>query len=334
MDKKIVVLDTNILLHYKLPAEIDWCKILQAKEVEIVITRKVMGELNAHKDRRTSKWESKRAGIILRAIHSVLDNGNAGTIRPGVTLRLAVFNPSIEFNDYQLNKDVPDDWVLASAIELRDGDKAADVVVVTNDYGLSNTASSLGLEGVWWGDNDYRLPDELDPDLKRIRELEQENRRLRDRVPVLDIQFADGGQTMTLTRLSNPQEYFTQELDRASKQHKKLSVPMCEPKPETHTGAKRTIDIKELRERAKQMAEVVDGILVGARYKYNSRLDKFMKDFEEHLKNRSFYESQVVDIAIVLRNDGTCPADDVDIFVDFPPGTRLLDNDGMPEIGD
>lgn len=329
MDRKVVVIDTNILLHYKLPNEIDWCTKLQCKEAEIIITRKVMSELNAHKDRHASKWESKRASVVIKHIHNTLING--ALLGPKVILTLQSFNPSINFSAYQLHTDAPDDWVLASAVQLHQERNDADVVVLTNDMGQANAAKSLGLQGIWWSDNEYRLPDEPDPDQKRIKQLEDENKKLKDRVPVLDLNFPGQIRKMELSRLRNPQEYVDAELARARSVHQPLDVPDQLPNQEVENKSRRVITKNELFEHLKRMNKVVDGISLGARYDYNSLLKKYLEELEAHLNAVAFYESQVVELQIVVENNGTCPAEDTDISIEFPDGISVMDEDDLPK---
>jgi len=139
---RIVVLDTSILLHYRLLPEIDWLEAVDAKEVEIVLTRTVISELNTHKDRRASRRESTRADTVLRYLHKVWGEEMKAEIRENVWLRREPRSPVIAFADHGLNKDVPDDWIIASALELH-MEYGDDVLIITNDIGQEGAASAL-----------------------------------------------------------------------------------------------------------------------------------------------------------------------------------------------
>jgi hypothetical protein len=61
--------------------------------------------------------------------------------------------------------------------------------------------------------------------------------------------------------------------------------------------------------------------------KYNEGLDSFFTGYERYLRKLAeFYawESRTAAINLVLLNEGSKPADDVDIFMHFPDGFELF----------
>jgi hypothetical protein len=71
--------------------------------------------------------------------------------------------------------------------------------------------------------------------------------------------------------------------------------------------------------------------------RYNEKLDKFFMDYEEYLNDLSSFldwERRTAEIGIMLVNDGSCPADDIDIFIHFPDGFELFEKDEYEKAPD
>lgn len=294
--KKIVMLDTSVLLHYKLPSDIDWLKAVNADEVEIVLTRTVISELNAHKDRRTSRWESKRADAVIKYLQKIWGDGMEAEIRKSTRLRLEPRSPLISFADHGLNKDVPDDWIIATAIELHN-EFGSGFLFITNDIGQEAALRSLGVQTIWWGDNSYRLADQLDP-------TEQENARLKiqiqeyeNRIPKLSVEFDDGQEHRVFALSAITPEQMKVELDSVWKAHN----------PTLHRYDL-SVDID--------------------RYDWACR--EHYEAYQSYLKALSVFRERVVALDLILANSGTCMADDIDTYLTFPQGLDLRDRYELP----
>jgi len=74
------VIDTNVLLEFQAPAQVDWCSILRAAAVRLVIPLRVIEELDIIKYDRRRRERADRARRVLPQLSSAL--GNAGTPGP------------------------------------------------------------------------------------------------------------------------------------------------------------------------------------------------------------------------------------------------------------
>lgn len=84
----VVVMDTNVLLHYRPPAEVPWPDILQEKLVRIVLPLRVIEELDAKKY-SPNKTLSKRARSLLPQLEKTLGAGGVpGRLREDVTIEV------------------------------------------------------------------------------------------------------------------------------------------------------------------------------------------------------------------------------------------------------
>jgi hypothetical protein len=66
---------------------------------------------------------------------------------------------------------------------------------------------------------------------------------------------------------------------------------------------------------------------------YNRRLDRYYREFEQYLRARVRREGlrrRTLQLELLLRNEGSAPAQDVDVFMRFPPGCEVVDEENLP----
>ncbi|MGC2109027.1 MAG: PIN domain-containing protein, partial [Candidatus Korobacteraceae bacterium] len=200
--KKYIFLDTNAFLHFAPPSEIDWLSLALCSQAVLVISPIVLRELNKHKDTSTLRKIKQRAASALKLLGEYSDSTPPINVRRGVELEFRVNDPLIEFADFQLSREVPDDWLLATAVEfaIETGLPQYQVLVCSNDLGLTLKARSQPLIASLPIPSHLRLPDELNAEERRSRELEEENRQLRNALPDLTLSFPDGNPYSNATR--------------------------------------------------------------------------------------------------------------------------------------
>ena len=284
--KKTLLIDTSILLHYKRLDQIDWVKEVGASKVEILLVPVVIRELDKHKEQHPVKRVRKRAADYVKWINSLFSKALAVQICNGVTLRIVCSEPSLDFAVHQLDKGVADDWLIAHAIEESQGGPDSSVPIVTADVGLRLKGLGHNLDVVWWADNKYKLPENVDPDEKRVRELEQEIRQLKNRVPVLELRFPDGQRHHEFTLTEIPRETIDAILDDIWENNQ------CGHRDSLKNGFSSRAHDQAVRD-------------------YCSR-------FESYLKELSYFQGHVIELGFVLTNVGTAVGDDIDVQLLFP----------------
>jgi hypothetical protein len=84
----LVVLDTNVLLHYVPPAQIPWPDVMGVAEVRLIVPLRVIEELDAKKYAQRSDLAG-RARALLPQLEAALESGGApGALRDGVTIEV------------------------------------------------------------------------------------------------------------------------------------------------------------------------------------------------------------------------------------------------------
>jgi len=209
-----------------------------------------------------------------------------------------------------LSKDVPDDFLLATAIEFAGETQGRDVVVVCADIGLYLKAKSQIRIGSLFLNEDLRLPEEMDASEKRVKELEKEIRKYSSMMPVLSLSFENQARFMTFV-MSSPEALREDKLvELMSKVEEEY--PLL---PEEESG---------------KAFLLPGGMGVSPvnypNRSYNNELKQFYAGMRSYLKavvEHINLRKRTLEIGLIVNNVGSAPAENVDIDLHFPNGFLL-----------
>lgn len=329
---KIVFLDTNVYLHYQLFDQINWLEVLKAEDITIIVPPVIIRELNKHKDSHSRPRVKKRADVILKKLFTLFDADSKVLLRDGIEILLEDRDPLIDFDTHQLNRDVQDDVLIGNIIMCRTEVPETEIVLVTSDFGLTLSAKARrqGIATFKIPDN-FKIPDEPNPEQQRIKELEKEIRELQLRIPQLSLMFEDGSNYANFT-VSPPFELTADEIEDKLKTVRDRYPKMDkQPKPPAEGGKENNSTLTGIA--AAIAAMQLNHISSKAIAEYNEELENFYREYEQFLQDDVLYSNfmrRTIKLAILLVNDGTAPAEDIDIFMHFPDGFRLFDEDNFP----
>ena len=198
-DRKLFILDTNVLLHEPLA-------IYSFKEHDVLIPMTVLEELDNIKDRQ--KDVSRDARIAIRALEDVFRDATPEQIVQGVALAGEASGHISIFSDHHLPQDAEvftdkeaDNRIINAALYLQKHEMKRQVVLVTKDINMRLKAKGAGLAHV----EDYRS-DQLIDDIRllakgfqvvpgsfweRVGECDSETHG-RDTVHVIDANLLEG----------------------------------------------------------------------------------------------------------------------------------------------
>jgi len=331
MGFKALFIDTNILLHYQSFDEIDWLRILNVEQVEIRLPSIVIQELDKHKYSSSSKLRDKATKVI-RKLHKLADSGLKIQLKTNIDICFEVNSKVADLTAPNLDPNSQDDRLLSSILSFRDENPDLPVILVAADLGLRLKAKYHHIEAICLPD-DLKLPSELDQSEKRIKELEQEVLELKRRTPDLKLYFSGGSGRLNceIKKLFPPNvnlKVILQKcIDQLKQEHPKI--------PEIESGNQATNFRNITNMTIGQMyGSDTPEILPSEISTYNKNLDKFYTDYEHYLKQYFHwlelrYRSVLLEISIF--NVGTCPAEDIDIFMHFPDGFILRKLANFPE---
>jgi hypothetical protein len=302
-------LDTNVFLHFKSFRSIDWCSLLDAPSVELVVAPSVHSELD------TAKWNPRSATIRSRArdrlkdIDAIYFNGDVA-LANGCTLRVLTASVGESFEEHGLSRDSKDDCLLATTLAFREGNPDVDnIVLVTADHSLAVKAHSRGLRH-YMLDDSYLLKEAEDRELRSLK------RR------VSDLEAAQGKHELQL-RLADGSSYL------------RLARPAYEPQSDEDLSASiESARLSHPRLSARnRTAPFQPAISVEQAENYNAKLELYFEEMSLYFgRVRSFeiarHCSRSVDLSI--ENSGSAPAVDVDVFLECEAeGLSLIDPDRL-----
>lgn len=326
---KLVLIDTNVVLHYRRIDEIDWPLLAGAASCTLAITPVLMRELEQHKVHNRSKTLRDRAGRMIDYLVGLMDAPDPILIRPAVTLSFISDEPTLDFASHRLKESIADDHYIATALELA-AETADPVLIASADGGMALKLRARPIAALRLPP-DLKLPDEPDPAEKELRETKRELLKLQTRQPQLSVRFADGSTLLRLPkRLAVPPPGIKTP-DEIRREYPKRRVP-GKPNDPRSTGLGTGIGALGLS----QMADL--GGFASARIeRENSYLDLY------YLKYETYYEqiaahwdwlSRSYELALVLHNEGAGPATIVEAQLSFSGQLKLGLASDVPEKPD
>lgn len=315
-----------IFLHYRPVQEIDWCAEVAASQVRIVVPRITIRELDKHKNSHPSTKVKKRAGESARWLVSC-HKTSSSDVRPNVTLEFQGLTPAFDFEAAQLDRTQNDDQLIASMLMFRASDSTTRIVLVSQDGGPRMTATDCGLDAIALSDQ-WRLPPEQDPVVKENEQLRAELKALQSAQPKLRVHFVETNSEQGCKYIDvaapisdvAPTEEWTAALAAES-----LAVP------ERHVGDRQPTRPQSA---GRQMVTVTQAIMPPTEPEYARYSDErsaYLTAFAAFQRESWAHQcrcARVVDLSLVLCNEGTAVADDVDIQIVVPSPAEIL----MPQL--
>jgi predicted ribonuclease YlaK len=188
MNHQFLFPDSHILLHYKFFTDIDWCKIVGGDIVELVIPCTVISTLDKKKyDSSDSAVRERARKVTVR----LLNHEDGSPIRERVTVSLLDHEPEIDFAQRGLSRESEDDRIIAEILIYREAYPDRQIAVITNDAGMTLKCKRRSIP-ILEIPEDCRLPDRLDAQAKRIKELQTRVAELESMLPELRLRFSHG----------------------------------------------------------------------------------------------------------------------------------------------
>lgn len=340
-DHRAVFLDTNVYLHYQSFEQVDWRRLLSTERVTLHVPAVIVNELDKHKDEHPIRRIRKRAANVSAKLFEYFESQKPD-VRPGVTLKFSPFDPQVDFTRHNLNPVRQDDQLLAAVLQLLEQQPGVQAVVVTNDFNLLMKAKSLGIEARRMPDM-FKLPEEPDAEEKRNRELMEELNRVRKAAaPNLRICFGSTGEDHCAFKLAFPEGILSPIILGLQYFLLKQRYPPVPPPDKVISFSGREKSTKAAGEH-KQLEQATETLATFNEMmsqfhpleveRYNRELKDFFSAYEQYLRDSIEYKNRwtrTLRLEVQLVNDGTYPAEDIDVALDFPEGVTLLAEGSLP----
>lgn len=308
-----IFLDTNVFIHFKDFDQIDWKNVIKSDEdFLITIVPIVIDELDSHKYNKNPKI-SRRIKRILPKIEDYITSNQL--------VKLITSRPKDEtFINVQLNKNEQDDCILASILEFKSIINEKDkVLYITYDTGPRLKAKTLSINCLKINES-YLLPSEPDENEKRSKELEKELQKFKNQSPKVIIGFPDNDKfhkCESKKDLKSKEIFLLESLSELKEKYNYLEKIDYE---NTTSNLIKAISFHALGD-----DQIKD---------YNSKLDTFFSEYEKYYSSIFdivSYENECIKIKLVIRNEGTAPAEDIDVELHFPDGFELITKNELPQ---
>ncbi len=305
--------DTNIFLHYQIFTDINWLKELEAKEAVLLVCHPVMRELDDKKFTAFDDRIKERAHKVVAKLGEVSESDQ--DFRESVRLELIPREPNIDWASEGLNRDVQDDWIIATI--LCEKDNYPNLVLVTADTGIKMKAKLRGIETKKLSDKLF-LKSGKDQKQKEIDQLKKQLLEFQNRMPELH-----------LLLLSNEQYGKVAEFEII--QPTELSPEEVEKR------------LAEVREKLTYLPPRKKSYPLMPFYGPPSEeeIQRFKDDVEKYIERlRGFFEEKhnyddliprTIKLQFLLLNAGNAPADDIDVFLHFPDGFEMCEEKELPK---
>lgn len=314
MTKKplLVLPDTNSLLHFKRPDQVDWKAVVGRADVEIVLTPVPVQEIDKHARLHDVARIRAKARDLKSWIRSLL-KAEGG-------LRIDSREPT-GFITGGLDPQVPDDRLIASALMLHA--EGHEVAIYTDDTLIHAKANGHPIQAVFPREED-RLKEEPDTVAKKVESLQRELDTLKNRKPRIALGWASG-ETLLVLSVGEAHLGNTRSPAKERKRLQPLDNPGAETEPHPLLGLK-LAQLQNFGAFNPTRQQVIE---------YNESLEEYHQEYAKYyrsMKQMAEVESRIVELRFVARNDGTAPASSFRANVTLPDGLVLLeDQDAIGE---
>lgn len=309
-----IFIDTNIFLHFQDFQKINWLTEIAVEKCTIVVAPIVLDELDEKKI-GTSRIGNK-ARQVLNQIESLIDNPQ---ITDNVAFEVILDKPLQNiYEENGLNFLEQDHRLIASIIDFKKKRSVENVVLCTNDIGPRLRAKQFSIGTLKLSDK-YLLPTQESEEEKKLRRLEQENKKLKNRIPKLSLRFGD---------LNEFQKFDTKDISTKNyndfKRNRIIEIKAKYPYLEHIDPFKNPL------------ASLTMGLSLTADQinSYNKKLDEYYYEYEKVLDQifeQEIKKSLTFEIKLKLINEGSSPAEDVDLHLHFPDGFELLESNHIED---
>ena len=224
-------LDTNVLVHYMAFDEVDWDYLLGVDSVCLVIAPTVTWELDKLKDDSRNSWRQHRARVLLGKLERFLGSVSPATpvhLRGRTWIMDLAQEPAVDWEEMRLDPKIRDDRILATILRFGSERPALAVQLIARDLGIRRKARHLNIRSIPPPDGLKELERDS-AQAKRIRELEQELARYKERLPALELSFLVGQERSKVVHMhadAGPEswpEELTQIEDEIAEKRKELT---------------------------------------------------------------------------------------------------------------
>lgn len=334
-------IDTNVVLHFKSFDQYPWkTHFNQKEELTIVFTHPLIEELD-------KKKYSGKDHLMKRAVSCIKKIENLQNLKTTAKLKYELFNEIITksyIENLGLDPFDGDDKLIAAMLKFKEK-KENKIIFVTNDLGPRLKVLKYGIETIIpLVEQQLKSPEnEFD---KKLKQLQIDNSRLKNQSPKLSITFQDKSNL----KIFEIEQILETKDDFIKNEIINLKTKYSPFKLKNELEKEREYDLKKIEEqkakgnysRQDEFKEMMFKIMPLSQIRireeekieYNENLINFYSEYEFYLEELYEYKRVqllTTEFQFLLNNEGTTPAEDIDIYFHFPNGFELYDEYSYPK---
>ena len=294
-----IVLDSNILLHYRNFEDIPWSKEIGCDDITIVLTAMVIEEIDEKKDNEKGKIQKKAKAVSSRIAEILLDGA---TSKIPVVYLDNTYATEDERRQYHLDRN--DNQILFDV--MKSDMEKENVTVVSSDNNMLIRAKKLGFKIHRLNDG-FRLKEELSKEEKEAQTAIKELERLRNRMPKPILIFDNGENNLKIKRAV--------ALNREIEVEKRVEELQQKWPEKTVEGEQYSVLGNTFSNASPEMID-----------QYNASRGKFIEDSEKKIRlevERDDLQLRMKRISVVVYNGGNAPTGMMNVFVELPKGIEF-----------
>ena len=317
MRKKILFIDTNVLIQCRALNELHWNEISNGADILLLIPRAVQKEIDRLKHDGNSRRakRSRKATTLMREI--IESNNDCITIRkekPCVEIsfpqRKETQDDVVDF----LDRNKPDDSIIADTLSYAKNNPDDEVALLTHDTNPISTAKECSLQFVIVPD-DWLLPIEPDDRDKKINKLKYRVTELQNKLPEINVEMQIGQQktknakNIEIKLYKEFSDKILGSLVRETGEKYPIAVEFGNEKQKSELTDSKLKSLLSIEKREFVPAKP-DEIQRYAEIEYPKWLDQ-VKRFFQKLPEKLF--CPYVQVDLILKNKGIVPAESLQI---------------------
>lgn len=308
-----ILIDTNLVLHFRAIDQIDWPSIAGCLSCTLVVAPILLRELEQQKIFNKSATLRARAAKAIDFLVAKMAEADPIVLRENVTLAFLDHEPAIDFAANRLVREVQDDHYIASALDYAAANGIA-TFIASSDGGMALKLRSRPVKVLRLPET-YRLPAELDAEQKELREARLQIARMQAQKPSLQVRFADGS-THRAIRNAAALAHGLAPVSQIRAEHPLL--PMPDDPGRSFNG--------DLASIGNLQGLYGLGSASGIE-RHNALLTHYYADYEAYLGEMDAWLERLrlsAEIQLELANDGSATATNIDVTLRFPSSVSVL----------
>lgn len=312
---KYLFLDTNIFLHFQNFEQIPWGNLVGDVNFKIIVSDIVAGEIDKHKDGARGKIQ-KKAKVISKLLGDVL----LGDKKLSISLGYCMSCPEKLPDEVRakFNQSSQDDQILMGI--LASDYPKENVVVVSYDNPILIKAKAHGLCFLRMPD-EFLLKEELSEEEKELERCKKEIAAYKNRMskPVLLLNKERVCLKIKRSPIFDIEKELAKHMQIIRSQHPYKELP-------------------SITKDTTPFSSVFEGCFIidkdGVK-NYNNYLDSYYgreEKFYRTLLEKKMLDERMYELSFSLSNEGTDETGNVDVFVEFPAGLKLYNNESNMKV--